>query len=147
MPQGPYTPPTARVEDQAIDAGPRPRQVIIAVALLWASFILGIPSWYLAAQREPEIMLHPVMIAFSAIVFFFCAAVNVYIYHGRNWARIVLLVLIALSVLLLLMPAEETVPASPAENLLTTIGLVLDVIAVYLLYAQPGGSWFRRSPS
>ena len=146
MPQGPYTPPTARVEDQAIDAGPRPRQVIIAVALLWASFILGIPSWYLAAQREPEIMLHPVMIAFSAIVFFFCAAVNVYIYHGRNWARIVLAAFIALSVLLLLMPAE-TVPASPLENLLTMIGLVLDGIAVYLLYAQPGASWFRRPPS
>lgn len=82
---------------------------------------------------------------FSVIVFLFCAAINVFVHTGRNWARIVLLALIALSVLILFMPSEEAAPPGLIETLLTMIGLVLGVIALYLVYAQPGASWFQRS--
>jgi hypothetical protein len=144
MTRGPYAPPSARVADRAIENIPRPRQVTIAVALLWVSLVLGLPTWVLSASRDPETAFHPAFIVFMAIVFLLSAALNILIHRGRNWARILLLVLVVIAGALLLVPVDEPVPAGVLENTLTAVSLALDAVALYLLFTPPGASWYRR---
>ncbi len=144
MTRGPYAPPTSRVADRAIETVPRPRQVTIAVALLWVSLALGVPAWHLSASRDPETASHPAFIVFTAIVLVLSVTLNVLIYRGRNWARILLLVLFVIAGALLLVPVDEPVPAGVLENTLNAGTLVLEAVALYLLFTRPGASWFRR---
>ena len=141
MPQGPYAPPVARVDDPQLP--PRPKQVTTGVSLLWTSFFLGFPGLWLAASRDPETVLNPASILFVVLFMFLVASVNVQTYRGRNWARIASLVFVLLSVGLTLAPPPEPVPPSAIENALTVICLVLDVVAMYFLFSKPAARWFR----
>jgi hypothetical protein len=141
MPQGPYAPPSARVADRPERQGPN-RSLVV---LLWSSFALGFPIWYLRASRDSELQFHPVFILFVLAICLFAAALNVLIYRGRDWARILVMVLILIEAIVLLIPMEEPVPAGALENILTAASLLLDLVALYLLLSRPGASWFQRA--
>jgi peptidoglycan/LPS O-acetylase OafA/YrhL len=142
-----YAPPTTAVADsqQIPLLQARPKQVRVAVALLWASLALGIPEWILSAIRDPENTLGVFIVGFTMLLFAFSALLNIMIYRGRNWARIVALVLTLLGVLFafVLVLLVEPKPPSQLENALTLLGLVLDFIAVYLVFTKPGSLWFK----
>ena len=144
MPQDPYAPPASRVDDPPLPPlPPRPKQVTTGVALLWASFFLGIPSFWLSAARDPETALHPASIAITLVIVVFSIVLNVNIYRGRNWARIVSLIFVLIAFGLVLGLPPEPVPASALENTLTVISLVLDVVAMFFLFTMPAVLWFR----
>ena len=143
--ESPYAPPGARVADQAPAPPPfpRPRQVTFAVGLLWVSFGLGFPLSYLAAARAPDIGFHPVLLLFTFAMLVLAAALNVLVYKGRNWARIIVLLLVLVAGLFLFVPSEEPTPPGMLEQALNILSFVLELIAIYLLFSWPGALWFR----
>jgi hypothetical protein len=58
---------------------------------------------------------------------------------GRNWARIVMLVLTVLGVGSMLLSGDETPPLMRAVSVVDTI---IDVTAMVLLFRMPGSAWF-----
>jgi len=143
MSQSPYAPPGSYVAEEAsVPVLPRPRQVTIAVILLWVTFGLGFLQWYLMALRAPDIGFHPRQLTFFLIFAALEAALNVYVYRGRNWARIILLVLVAIAAVWLFIPKMTFPSGSVIEQLLDVLTLSLDLIAVCLLLTHPGSSWF-----
>ena len=124
----------------------RPRQVVVAVWLLAASLIVGIPDLVLQFSK----MLHGSMFAlFDAV-----GGESIYlgiliwlitkIFAGRNWARIVFLIYVSLSILLLLI----TLPSLQGPNVVHQITRVaqnaLEVISMGLLFFGAGRLWFKR---
>ena len=140
-----YAPPTAAVADfQPVPLlRTRPKHVRVAVALLWVSFALGVPAWALSAMRDPENSLGTFTVVFTLLMFAFSALLNVMIYRGKNWARIVTLIFGLLGVLFSLVLLVMPNPPSAIENAITFLGLVLDFIALYLLFTKPGAMWFK----
>jgi hypothetical protein len=61
----------------------------------------------------------------------------------RNWARIGWLVL-TLFALGSLFVTQRTLDRAPSQVLESNAALVLQIVAVYLLFATRGGGWFRR---
>ena len=145
MTRSPYAPPSSRVADHTLESIPRPKQVTTAVGLLWAVFVLDIPSSYLAASRDPETGFHPLSIAIVVIVSLLVAALIILIYRGHNWARILLLAWFGIGSVAMLMPRDQPVPAGALENALTAVSLLVNVVALYLLFSRPSSSWFGRS--
>ncbi len=144
MTQNPYQPPSAEVADRLSSAPPvRPRQVGVATALLWISLALGVPTMYLTMARDTDTGFQPLFIALIVILFAIAAFVNVQVHRGRNWARIVVLIMTILSAMVLLFPGEEAVPPGVLENVLNVASLLLEIAAAYLLYSHPGKLWFR----
>jgi hypothetical protein len=119
--------------------------VQIAVALLWLSLALGIPELFLGPGRAEEGGAGTAFVVVVALLFFaFAAFLNVKIYQGRNWARIVLLVLTVLSVVMMLFPSDESQAKGPLMQGLYLLDVLIDVVAMYLVFAKPGSLWFKR---
>jgi hypothetical protein len=139
----PYAPPKAVVSD-ATDGPPRvrPRAVKIAVALLWVEFLLALVIRVLSSditvgtsEAEYKFLADIFWVTQVAVA----AWINVKIWQGRNWARIVALVLTVLAFLWL--PAifhEGALSAALSFSM-----LALDVVAMILVFG-PGRDWFQR---
>ena len=145
MAQSPYSPPAAPVGDppEPQHAFPKPRQVSIAVACLWWSLALAVPSLYFEGQRLESTGELIFFAAIMLLVFGFVAYLNVKISQGRNWARWLFLVLVVVGVASFLIPDDSNRAVSLVESGLTVVSFVLDGVALYLLFSWPGALWFR----
>lgn len=132
-----YSPPQTVVQDVADrPRGPRPKRVSTAMRILWGAFVLGTPSLVYPLATEPEWLTAVFVLLITALVILLYLKVAA----GRNWARIVLAVLLALSVPALAMPVE---PSPLALQLLDWSCLALDMVALWLLCTGESASWFR----
>jgi hypothetical protein len=146
MAPNPYTPPKADVKDVGPERAlaERPRQVFYAVVLLWISLVVAVPMVYWEHQRAPEeaASFYWVLVL---MVLGLAVVVNIFIWQGRNWARILFLVLAVISVLSFVGTIDEILSHSATEIVLNVATLAIDVVAMYLLFTKPGALWFRRA--
>lgn len=141
-----YAPPGTEVADPALAPPPfpRPRQVQVAVGLLWLSLALGIPEAALGTRQPDEGGMGAVLVVIMLLVFGLVAVLNVKVYQGRNWARIVALLFTVLSVLMMLFPPDESQPQGPLLQGLYLFDVLIEVVAMYLVFSKPGSLWFKR---
>ena len=147
MRSNPYTPPKSDVKDVGPERliAERPRQVIHATLLLWVSAVLAVPLMYWEYQRTPEESA-PVVLIFAALVLALVIAVNIYVWQGRNWARIIFLALAILSVIIFFGMLRDILEYPAVEIVLNIVSLRIDVVVAFLLFTKPGALWFRPAP-
>lgn len=147
MSDSPYAPPKAAIA-KAEPAGPeipRPLAATRAVRYLWISFGIG-----LLGQIADVFMPAADALAWelAALLYLVFAAIFLWILlsiaKGRDWARILNLVLTALSVLstpviLYGVLTDEQTPLGAAVYLLS---IAIDCYACYLLFTRPVSEWF-----
>jgi len=140
-----YAPPGTEVSDPpVVPALPsRPRQVKIAVALLWLSLVLGIPEAVLSSGQAGGGAAGVATAVVMLVIFGLFGFVTVKVQQGRNWARIVMLVLTALSVAAMLFPSDEASAQGPLLQGLYLFDVVIEVVAMYLVFSKPGSLWFK----
>lgn len=146
-----YAPPTAALRDEEAErlVSERPVQVRWASVLLWLSFTLGCAlSVYELGTRGDTSEHAPVVDAVVAGITFGAlglgAFLNVMIYRGHNWARIFYLVLTLVSLVLLLVPADEGAVLTLTEKIAYAVSSLLDAGAMVLVFTRPGSLWFQR---
>lgn len=126
-----------------------PRAVVQAVWLLWISLAVGLVELALSMNplREPaQVLPEAGMTALGvfASITLIGTVYLVLVHHvrkGRNWARITVLVLVALGVI------DSLIARRPMELvpfLLNLLEVLLDVAALALLFSGPGSQWFNR---
>lgn len=114
-----------------------------AVILMFGSFalnavILALDWRYNVSETAPLALVFSELIALAITVW-----IAWKISSGRNWARIVLLVLTVISVPTLFAAAITTAPRAAYIAGLKLVEIGLDIGAVYLLFF-PGHEFFRR---
>jgi hypothetical protein len=151
-PENPYMPPKAVVADVTDDSPRvRPTAVTVALYLIGARMLLafGLIAQTLIALNEPPSVSIMLMTALAVAVSF---ALWYFIALGKNWARIVYLVMTIASVLSLLagllsainLPQGVTYVSNFSTRWIATVVLpqLLSIAVVVLLFG-PGRSWFR----
>ncbi len=144
MSRNPYSPPTASVADPPPGA-PLVRPVVVrrAVQLLWISFGGGfLGGIFHAGPSEPWTITLGFMAAFGSIL----AWLIVKIAGRRNWARITYLILAVVSdvdSVSSLPSSRDLYHAYPGVLVLDISGLVLEAVALCLLFTRPANAWFR----
>jgi hypothetical protein len=113
------------------------------VILLWLSLAMGIPTIYLEYQRVTSAVQAVVLTVFMSVLFAVAVTLNVNIARGRNWARWCFFGMVLLTLASYLLPDDGTRVVSWIESALSVASLVLDSIALYLLFSWPGALWFR----
>ncbi len=93
-------------------------------------------------MREAE--FYPVIAVITIVVFAANAALIWLIGRRRNWARIVMLIVV-LAVLPLLFFGEWQDDTSLLDIVLEWLSSILEVLAMYLLFSGDSASWFRQS--
>jgi hypothetical protein len=146
MDHNPYSPPQTEVrEAPSVDAGPRPKQVTLAVRLFWVELAVGAVQY---AVRLSSTAGDPYFVATVVTVGVLFAA-EVLVIHSlwirRNWARYVAL---ASTVLGLLGYAEAIsrgqLTVVPGDMAGEAVELSLDGIALFLLFTSPAKEWFKK---
>jgi hypothetical protein len=151
MTGNPYAPPGSQVAD--VDPGPsapgRPRAVKVAIGLLWLGLALGIPEMiYRMADPPPQIqgtMYRTMLVAgtlFIILMLSILAWIIMKTARGKNWARVVHLVLLVIGFAL----AFRTMPAAFAAGVHIGMTNVLQVAAktaaVILLFLPASNAWY-----
>ena len=153
MDHNPYQPPKANPGDGVMaEAGPRPRAVDIALVLLAINILFGlvgaIGAWSAVNQAMISGLDWLLQWVRLGVLVWMCFAIA----RGRNWARIVLLLLTALGLFNLvatmvatsrMMPIGMLFADDHMRLLILVFPALLPCVALYLLFF-PGRSWFER---
>jgi hypothetical protein len=146
MARNPYEPPSSPVSESARRGKP-PKQVVLAVWLLRASVVIGYASLLLvpdmgaalgdvpAEERSGSMVLFFIVLALTAVVYLWLIQC---VKEGRNWARIVMLLLTALGMFSMISSDDAT----PAMNAISVVDTIIDITAMALLFRLPGSLWF-----
>jgi hypothetical protein len=121
----------------------RPAEVLLAVRLLWSSVALGVLSQFLILRhvKFSEDMVYA--ICDQLVVLAFVALIYYKIWQGRNWARIALLVLSIIGLYFYVPMLMRLLVLVTAAGLIGILQFLLQAFAMYLVFTQPGNSWFR----
>jgi len=151
MSDSPYAPPQAVVKDIEPQGPPaeRPWQARRGIQLMWITMAISVVSTFLAlapSVGEPGWWIGAVIIVVGNI---FNALLYVAVGSGRNWARIVLVILIAIWALASIFPMfaqhapTEPVYGNPLETTLLLVNVCIGVFACVLLLTGSSSAWFR----
>jgi hypothetical protein len=141
MTDNPYEPPKSEVQDASPRrlVAARPTAIVQAIALLWISSGLGF------AASLSEVSSSQNALTVSALVMVALAvALSVGIWRGRNWARIVYLLLVLLS-LTNLVSTWGLTERPQFEVALEAVSFVADAGSFFLMFTLPGSLWFQSA--
>ncbi len=121
----------------------RPKEVMRAIQFISASFAIGgIRAVFVLAQKVSganfffAILL---LLLFLGICFLFVSKIAA----GRNWARIILLVLLVIGLPLAIPGYIAELRTSLLLGSLSIIVAILQLIGTYLLFTRKSNLWFR----
>lgn len=155
-----YAPPSATVAD--VDSLPesleRPRLVTIGICLLWVEIVSGIPgliySVFTPPQEDPDGSAYWVHVGGLVVQFVF-VALSVFLtqmsWRGRNWARVVYLVLLIFGVVMSVVGyavsyfvLEQGLDIGLTwESAVYLLQMLLDIVAIWLLFTPSANAWYR----
>jgi uncharacterized membrane protein (DUF2068 family) len=150
MDHNPYSPPQTEVrEAPADDTGARPRQVTLAVRLFWAELAVGVVQYATTLKSTGTEDAGPAIVAFTLVfigALFIAEAIVIYkLWMRRNWARYVALVSTVLSLLGVVQSMNRgRLTIAAGEMGFSVLELMLDAVALVLLFTSPGKEWFKK---
>jgi hypothetical protein len=122
----------------------RPKEVTGAVRLVAASFAIGgVRAVFDLAQKVSGISFLVallILVVFLGICFFFVSRIAA----GKNWARIVFLVLFLIGLPLALPGYIADLRINFLHGAISIIIALLQLIGTYLLFTRNSNVWFRR---
>jgi len=120
-----------------------PPPVTLATYLLWASLGLGVIrfafDWPMIERAAPAAFVLPVMAVTLGVLVWLI----VMIMKRRNWARITFLVLFVIGTLMDGPGALDEVLTRPLPGLCGVAQILLQGVALFLLFRPPASTWFR----
>lgn len=121
----------------------RPRSVTRAVQFLVSSLAIGLLNAILnlAQRTSGAALVFALLIVLAVFGLFFILMMK--ISAGRNWARIVCLVLVLLGLPFAISSYLQEVRTHVVSGTLSIIILILQVIGTYLLFTKQSNLWFR----
>jgi hypothetical protein len=145
MDRNPYSPPQTDVREtvEPDRAGPRPARVTLAVRLFWTEFALSVIDSGWSFFSAADNFLRASVLVGSALSLPLEAWVIYKISRRRNWARFVALGAVIVSTLLWFSLLRQSISRDSGSLILGALELVIDAIALYLLFTNPGRQWFK----
>src|SRR5437879_4460671 len=113
--------------------------------MLWASLAVGLVKvlidFYNLSNLATPAFTNFVLIGTFAVIAFLIFKISA----GRNWARITLLLSFLLGVVPAVFDFPDEFSRVPVVGALSVIQLGLQACSLFLLFKQPGTTWFRNS--
>lgn len=121
----------------------RPEKVVNAVRLLYLIVGIGIIRTAMTAirhadVREPYFLIGTKFSVYAAALFLIYQLAK-----GRNWARWSLVVILAVSIPLTILPTIQSISHNPVHSLLGLLQLALYIVALFFLFHASSSGWYR----
>lgn len=144
--RSPYAPPRAEVRDLERGGLPlqKPKQIALAVTLLWLSLVLGAVASLLDLRYVQSTAPGLAKWIIPLTVLGMLALLAVLISSGHNWARIVFLVIFLMGALPYLFTLPNIFSRSLVAGSASAAQVILQAVAICLVFSRPASGWFRR---
>ena len=124
----------------------KPIEIKKALNCIWAGLALAIMmpylDWHYIQNAKPQISVTSVSFALIITIVIYVWLINK-VSKGRNWARITFLVLVAVGSI----PNLQTLIIEFNRSIIigcnSALQLILQFIALWLLFTKPGSTWFK----
>jgi hypothetical protein len=143
-----YAPPGAEVADPSFPSLVVPSAVVRACQMFIASLLLGLIASVPGVAGSSQEWAWGSLVAacvLVALVGGISVWLTVKIYRGRNWARWVMLVYLAVSWVATFMEFSEGFNRSPVVASVELLTTVIEVVACGLLFFGSGARWFATA--
>ncbi|MFP4402973.1 MAG: hypothetical protein ACOC3X_00320 [Nanoarchaeota archaeon] len=130
----------------------RPNKVSIAVKLLWITIVVGIIRSIIELPNTLEVLIEQGFYFGLAIgfviftAFISLAIISFFIYmigKGKNWARIIFLVLFIIGIPFSILPLVQSLMANPISGIIAIGQTILQIVALVLLFQKSSSDWFK----
>ena len=120
----------------------RPEKVVTAVKLLYLVVAIGIIRTSMTVirhvdVRSPHLLILSKMLIYAASVFLIYQ-----VSKGKNWARWLLLAILAIAFPLSVLPTFDAIFHNPIHTLLGFLQLALYIVAMIFLFHRSSSQWF-----
>jgi len=139
----------AQVKAGVTDTLGRPDSVRLAVTLLYISLAVRVstePFAYLEGSRQGPVPgeLKAALVIFGVLAFAFSWYLINRVSVGKNWARILCLVLTILGTAFSLASFQQQMEMAPLTTTLDLADLGLNVVALIFLFQQKSSDWYKQ---
>jgi hypothetical protein len=120
----------------------RPREVVYAIQLVFASLVLGL----IAVPFRPDIIKNQLLgfiiigVIFSLL---FTSFLLIMIFRGKNWARLLFIIPLFIGLPFAFPAIFNVLQKSPINSAIAFIKLCLQIMAAVLLLQKPARDWFK----
>ena len=121
----------------------KPAKVILAVKILYLIVGLGIIRASITVLRHADVR-SPDFLIFTKLLVYTASVFLIYqMSKGKDWARWSLVVIFAISIPLIVLPAFESLSHNPVHTILGFLQLGLYIVALLFLFHSSSSGWFR----
>ena len=121
----------------------KPAKVILAAKLLYLVVGIGIIRASMRVIRHADVR-SPDFLIFTKLMVYTASLFLIYqMSKGKDWARWSLVVIFAISIPLIVLPAFESLSHNPVHTILGFLQLGLYIIALLFLFHSSSADWFR----
>jgi hypothetical protein len=120
----------------------KPAKVIAAVRMLYLLIGIGIIRTAMSVIRHADVR-SPYFLIFTKLLVYAVTVFLIYqISKGKNWARWLLLVIVAIAFPLSILPTFDSITHNPVHALLGFLQLALYIFAMVFLFHGSSSGWF-----
>jgi len=120
----------------------RPPKVVLAIKLLYLVVGIGMIRAVMTVLRHADVRSP----YFFILTKFFIYTGSLFLIYqlgkGKNWAKVSLVVILAISIPLTILPAFESISHNPIHTLLGFMQIILYVVALVFLFHNNSSNWF-----
>jgi len=121
----------------------KPAKVILAVKMLYLVVGLGIIRASMTIMRHADVR-SPDFLIFTKLLIYTTSLFLIYqMSKGKDWARWSLVVIFAISIPLIVLPAFKSLSHNPVHTILGFLQLGLYIVALLFLFHGSSSGWFR----
>jgi hypothetical protein len=123
----------------------RPREVTLATRILWVTLLLGVLNSILQWSHLREKASTGFILTVQGATLFIMAWLVYQTGRGRNWARILLLLLFVAGIALEPRALLASLTISTSGGAIVIVQLLLQLVSYYLLFVSKGRAWYARA--
>lgn len=123
----------------------KPLQIKTATSFLWTVLGMGVLITLLDFRYLTAISSVSFIVLITLFSSFVMGLLTYKISIGRNWARIVFLVMFVIGAFSYLKALSAMFERSVVIGILSLAQLIMQLYALYLIFTNPGSSWFRKN--
>jgi len=145
-----YAPPTAPVGELEPAGLTRPQYVKLGCWILWVELLVGLPRFFTQMVNPPPgvesgipHVIYMVAMIIALGIMLLLAWFTYMAWDGRNWARIVHLVLASLAVLFSFWGAPKAFEQSTFDGVMYVVQTAMSIAGVILLFSPPANAWYK----
>ena len=119
----------------------KPEKVVTAVKLLYLVVAIGIIRTSMTVIRHVDVR-SPHLLIFSKMLLYAASVFLIYqVSKGKNWARWLLLAILAIAFPLSVLPTFDAIFHNPIHTLLGLLQLALYIVALIFLFHRSSSQW------